>query len=237
MDPNLNLPNILVSFESSIKSKIRENNKILNNLDNCPKMRVSKDLVDKLNLFMNRFVKQVMSSAILIAQYKKVKTITENELRLVFHTMFNPKAYEFTNVRLRRAKDNYKQNFLDNPNPKKPATLKNKYCWQQKIWPSVIEELNPYQLAKAMRLLLPKGYRINELAIVHLTSTLEYILNNGLWGCMREVCKLLKDKNYKGSRMVTYDRLKEAYNKMYDYFEKYPEVRFYNISNVCKLLP
>jgi len=227
MNPFLNLPNILVSFESSIKSQIRVNK----DKAGCPKMRVSRELVDNLNLLMNRFIKQTMSSALLIVKNKKQKTITENDLNLVFHTMLHPYFYKWSNNLPTKVRRYYKEHFLDNPNPKKPATLKDKYD------PFYMEEMNPYQVEKAMRLLLPAGYRINEMAIVLMTVIMFRTFEFSLFLCIDDFCDLLKDKNYKGPRTLTYDRFKETLKTHYDYELKYPNIKFYDIGNICKLLP
>ena len=227
MNPSLHLPSILVSFESSLRSQIRENKELIK----CPALRVSKEIIDNLNLFMNRFIKQVMSSALLIIQNKKRKTITEVDLNLVFHTMLDPYGYKWSDEQPAWCRAYYKENFLDHPNPKKQATLKDKYD------PDFFRQMNPYQVEKAMRLLLPHGYRISEMAIVLMTMTMFKTFDSPLFTCMNRFCKLLKDKTYKGPRILTYDRLKDTFKTEYDFEVKYPTIKFYAIENVCKLLP
>lgn len=217
-------PPILVSFESNIKNHIKSQKKI----KKCSKLRVSRDVIDNLNLYFNRFLKVVVSTAIMILENKQRKTITENELNIIFHVMFDPEKARISNVRIPFEKEYYKE-FMQNPNRKKPASIKDKYD------PVFIEYINPNLVFRAVRILLPKGYRITELAIAHLTSMMEHTYEYGFGIAITRFCDLLKDPNYKGKRTFTYDYLKEIF-KIHTTPDDYGN-KYYDIESMCRLLP
>jgi len=125
--------------------------------------RIAKDAVQKMNLFLNEFIRDMTRSAIKIAQNAGRKTIMKSDIDTAVFTIYHPTTYFHFGPRKSKYYKGYFDYFKKEIEPKK---MKSRYTMMEKL------DLNfpPTRIEKIMRIIsTPEQIRIADDAVLLMT--------------------------------------------------------------------
>jgi len=138
--------------------------------------RIAKDAVQKMNLFLNEFIRDMTRSAIKIAQNAGRKTIMKSDIDTAVFTIYHPTTYFHFGPRKLNSYKMYFDYFKKEIEPKKK---KSRYTMMEK-W-----DLNfpPARIEKIMRLIsTPEQIRITDDAVLLMTIIVNELTDQYLTG-------------------------------------------------------